>query len=139
MSGYRLNQAIVLSSLIIVAGLICFVLCVGAAVSLVENLHRDYGDFKLDIDSWKSWMKVSRCYVGTFGFGQDFYVRILLGLEELPGIQVDLSGDGSGETKNTGSSFGRGVSDFWIFSPLEYRENMMFAAQARKVDQPGHD
>ncbi|ASD64854.1 thiamine biosynthesis protein ThiP [Bdellovibrio bacteriovorus] len=31
MSGYRLNQAIVLSSLIIVAGLICFVLCVGGS------------------------------------------------------------------------------------------------------------
>lgn len=31
MSGYRLNQAIVLSSLIIVAGLICFALCVGGS------------------------------------------------------------------------------------------------------------
>ncbi|WP_374029652.1 ABC transporter permease [Bdellovibrio bacteriovorus] len=31
MSGYRLNQAIVLSSLIIVAGIICFVLCVGGS------------------------------------------------------------------------------------------------------------
>lgn len=31
MSGYRLNQAIVLSSLIIVAGLICFLICVGGS------------------------------------------------------------------------------------------------------------
>ncbi|UXR64872.1 ABC transporter permease subunit [Bdellovibrio bacteriovorus] len=31
MSGYRLNQAIVLSSLIVVAGFICFVICVGGS------------------------------------------------------------------------------------------------------------
>ncbi|WP_374031982.1 ATP-binding cassette domain-containing protein [Bdellovibrio bacteriovorus] len=103
-------------------------------MSLVENLHRDYGDFKLDIDSWEILDEGVTVLWGPSGSGKTSVFRILLGLESCPGFKWTYQGTDLAKLKTPDRHLGVVFQTLDLFPHLSAEENMMFAARARKVD-----
>nr|BFD61832.1 hypothetical protein BdHM001_05130 [Bdellovibrio sp. HM001] len=105
-------------------------------MSLVENLHRDYGDFKLSIDKWEILDEGVTVLWGPSGSGKTSVFRILLGLEECPGMKWTYQGLDLARLKTPDRRLGVVFQALDLFPHLTAEENMMFAARARKVE-PG--
>ncbi|WP_235046239.1 ATP-binding cassette domain-containing protein [Bdellovibrio bacteriovorus] len=103
-------------------------------MSLVENLHRDYGDFKLDIDSWEILDEGVTVLWGPSGSGKTSVFRILLGLESCPGFKWTYQGTDLAKLKTPDRNLGVVFQTLDLFPHLSAEENMMFAARARKVN-----
>ncbi|MFV8256404.1 ATP-binding cassette domain-containing protein [Bdellovibrio bacteriovorus] len=103
-------------------------------MSLVENLHRDYGDFKLDIDTWEILDEGVTVLWGPSGSGKTSVFRILLGLENCPGFKWTYQGTDLAKLKTPDRHLGVVFQTLDLFPHLSAEENMMFAARARKVD-----
>ncbi|WP_231839263.1 ATP-binding cassette domain-containing protein [Bdellovibrio bacteriovorus] len=103
-------------------------------MSLVENLHRDYGDFKLDIDSWEILDEGVTVLWGPSGSGKTSVFRILLGLESCPGFKWTYQGTDLAKLKTPDRHLGVVFQTLDLFPHLSAEENLMFAARARKVD-----
>ncbi|AHZ86676.1 thiamine ABC transporter ATP-binding protein [Bdellovibrio bacteriovorus] len=101
---------------------------------MVENLHRDYGDFKLDIDSWEILDEGVTVLWGPSGSGKTSVFRILLGLESCPGFKWTYQGTDLAKLKTPDRHLGVVFQTLDLFPHLSAEENMMFAARARKVD-----
>lgn len=104
------------------------------AVSLVENLHRDYGDFKLSIDQWEILDEGVTVLWGPSGSGKTSVFRILLGLEECPGMKWTYQGVDLARLKTPDRRLGVVFQTLDLFPHLTAEENMMFAARARNVE-----
>ncbi|CAE78562.1 ABC-type thiamine transport protein, ATP-binding [Bdellovibrio bacteriovorus HD100] len=101
---------------------------------MVENLHRDYGDFKLDIDSWEILDEGVTVLWGPSGSGKTSVFRILLGLESCPGFKWTYQGTDLAKLKTPDRHLGVVFQTLDLFPHLSAEENLMFAARARKVD-----
>ncbi|UXR64871.1 ATP-binding cassette domain-containing protein [Bdellovibrio bacteriovorus] len=103
-------------------------------MSLVENLHRDYGDFKLSINQWEILDEGVTVLWGPSGSGKTSVFRILLGLEDCPGMKWTYQGVDLARLKTPDRHLGVVFQTLDLFPHLTAEENMMFAARARKVD-----
>lgn len=103
-------------------------------MSLVENLHRDYGDFKLSIDQWEILDEGVTVLWGPSGSGKTSVFRILLGLEECPGMKWTYQGVDLARLKTPDRRLGVVFQTLDLFPHLTAEENMMFAARARNVE-----
>jgi len=104
-------------------------------VSYVENLHRDYGDFKLDIDSWEILDEGVTVLMGPSGSGKTSVFRILLGLEPCPGMSWKFQGVDLAKMKTPDRRLGVVFQTLDLFPHMTAEENILFAARARKVDE----
>ncbi|KHD89731.1 MAG: thiamine ABC transporter ATP-binding protein [Bdellovibrio sp. ArHS] len=103
-------------------------------MSYVENLHRDYGDFKLDIDRWEILDEGVTVLWGPSGSGKTSVFRILLGLEECPGLKWNFQGVDLAKLRTPEKRLGVVFQTLDLFPHLTAQENILFAARARKVD-----
>ncbi|WP_374001245.1 ATP-binding cassette domain-containing protein [Bdellovibrio bacteriovorus] len=103
-------------------------------MSLVENLHRDYGDFKLSIDQWEILDEGVTVLWGPSGSGKTSVFRILLGLEDCPGMKWIYQGVDLARLKTPDRRLGVVFQTLDLFPHLTAEENMMFAARARNVE-----
>lgn len=103
-------------------------------MSYVENLHRDYGDFKLDIDSWEILDQGVTVLWGPSGSGKTSVFRILLGLEPCPGLHWIFHGEDLARLKTPDRRLGVVFQTLDLFPHMTAEENILFAAKARKVD-----
>lgn len=103
-------------------------------MSLVENLHRDYGDFQLDIQSWEILDQGVTVLWGPSGSGKTSVFRILLGLEPCPGMKWMYQGVDLARMKAPERRLGVVFQTLDLFPHMNAIENIQFAARARKVD-----
>lgn len=103
-------------------------------MSYVENLHRDYGDFKIDIDRWEILDQGVTVLWGPSGSGKTSVFRILLGLEECPGMKWNFQGVDLAKLKTPDKRLGVVFQTLDLFPHMTAEENILFAARARNVD-----
>jgi len=102
-------------------------------VSLVENLYRDYGDFKLEIPQWEILDKGVTVLWGPSGSGKTSVFRVLLGLEECPGFRWSFQGVDLASLKTPERKLGVVFQSWDLFPHMTAEENIKFAARARKI------
>jgi sulfate transport system ATP-binding protein/putative spermidine/putrescine transport system ATP-binding protein len=104
-------------------------------MSVVKNLIKDYGDFKIDIPEWHLLDQGVMALVGPSGSGKTSVIRLLLGLEECSGLQwlwpdQDIAKLPIGERR-----LGVVFQSYDLFPHLTARQNIDFAARARKIPE----
>ena len=103
-------------------------------MSYVENLHRDYGDFKIDIARWEILDQGVTVLSGPSGSGKTSVFRMLLGLEECPGMIWNFQGVDLAKLKTPQRRLGVVFQTLDLFPHMTAEENIKFAAKARAVD-----
>lgn len=104
-------------------------------MSYVENLHREYGEFKLNIDSWEILDEGVTVLWGPSGSGKTSVFRILLGLEPCPGLKWNFQGLDLAKLKTPERRLGVVFQTLDLFPHMTSEENILFAARARNVDK----
>jgi sulfate transport system ATP-binding protein/putative spermidine/putrescine transport system ATP-binding protein len=104
-------------------------------VSLVENLYRDYGDFKLEIPQWEILDHGVTVLWGPSGSGKTSVFRVLLGLETCPGFRWNFQGVDLATLKAPDRKLGVVFQSWDLFPHMTCQENIMFAARARKISE----
>ncbi|MGZ3772845.1 MAG: ATP-binding cassette domain-containing protein [Pseudobdellovibrionaceae bacterium] len=104
-------------------------------MSFVENLHRSYGDFNLNIDSWEILDEGVTVLWGPSGSGKTSVFRILLGLESCPGFRWKFQGLDLANLKTPDRRLGVVFQTLDLFPHMTAEENILFAARARNVNK----
>lgn len=102
-------------------------------MSRVENLIKDYGDFKIDIPKWEIADRGVTALWGPSGSGKTSVFRLLIGLEECEGLSwkfgdVDLATLPPPERR-----LGVVFQTLELFPHMTAEENILFAARARGI------
>lgn len=103
-------------------------------MSLVENLRREYDGFKIEIPRWEILDKGVTVLWGPSGSGKTSIFRVLLGLEECPGMKWDFQGENLACLKPPERRLGVVFQSLDLFPHMTAEENILFAARARKID-----
>jgi sulfate transport system ATP-binding protein/putative spermidine/putrescine transport system ATP-binding protein len=107
----------------------------GEVVSFVENLRRDYGDFKIDIPRWEILDQGVTVLSGPSGSGKTTAFRMLLGLEDCPGMKWTFDGQDLAKLKTPDRRLGVVFQTLDLFPHMTARENILFAARARGIPE----
>ena len=102
-------------------------------MSVVKNLYRDFGDFKLDIPHWEIADQGITALWGPSGAGKSTVFRLLLGLEPCPGLSWIFQGQDLALLSPPERRLGVVFQSLELFPHMSARENILFAARARKV------
>ncbi|MNK93894.1 Sulfate/thiosulfate import ATP-binding protein CysA [compost metagenome] len=102
-------------------------------MSLVENLRHDYGDFKLEIPKWEILDSGVTALCGPSGSGKTSVFRMLLGLEKNLNFSWIFKGEDLAKKKTPERKLGVVFQSYDLFPHMTARENILFAAKARKV------
>lgn len=104
-------------------------------MSCVENLHREYGDFKLSIEKWDILDEGVTVLWGPSGSGKTSVFRILLGLEPCPGLKWTMHGEDLAKLKTPQRRLGVVFQTLDLFPHMTAEENILFAARARQIEE----
>lgn len=102
-------------------------------MSLVENLRHDYGDFKLEIPKWEILDSGVTALCGPSGSGKTSVFRMLLGLEKNLNFTWTFKGEDLAKKKTPDRKLGVVFQSYDLFPHMTAKENILFAAKARKV------
>lgn len=103
-------------------------------MSYVENLRRDYGDFKVEIDHWEISDEGVTVLWGPSGSGKTTVFRVLLGLESCVGMKWMFQGEDLAKLKTPQRRLGVVFQTLDLFPHMTAEENILFAARARNVN-----
>ncbi|MEK2689905.1 ATP-binding cassette domain-containing protein [Bdellovibrio sp. GT3] len=104
-------------------------------MSFVENLRRDFGDFKLDIPRWEILDQGVTVLSGPSGSGKTTVFRMLLGLDECPGMKWTIENLDLAKLRTPERRLGVVFQTLDLFPHMTARENILFAARARKISE----
>jgi sulfate transport system ATP-binding protein/putative spermidine/putrescine transport system ATP-binding protein len=102
-------------------------------MSWVRNLIRDYGDFKIEIPEWEIGDEGVTALWGASGSGKTSVIRLLTGLDEAKGFSWEFKGLDLAKLSPPERRLGVVFQTYELFPHMTARENILFAAQARKV------
>ena len=102
-------------------------------MSYVENLRRDFGDFKLDIERWEILDEGVTVLWGASGSGKTSVFRVLLGLDPCPEMKWVFAGEDIAKLKTPQRRLGVVFQTLDLFPHMTAEENIRFAAEARQV------
>jgi ABC-type sugar transport system ATPase subunit len=102
-------------------------------MSLIKNLCKDYGDFKLDIQSWEIPDSGVSALWGPSGAGKTSVFKILTGLEECENWSWQFQNNDLAIIPPPQRRLGVVFQNYELFPHLTGRENILFAAEARKI------
>ncbi|MBK9324035.1 MAG: ATP-binding cassette domain-containing protein [Bdellovibrionaceae bacterium] len=103
-------------------------------MSLVENLFKSYGDFKIDISSWEILDEGVTVLWGPSGSGKTSVFRLLIGLESAgPAFSWNFNGQDLAKIKVPLRRLGVVFQTLDLFPHMTAKENILFAAKARKI------
>ena len=103
-------------------------------MSLIENLTRDYGDFKIEIPNWELADKGITVLWGPSGAGKTSVFRLLIGLEPCPRLKWNFQGMNLAEVPITKRRLGVVFQNYELFPHMSAKENILFAAEARNIE-----
>jgi thiamine transport system ATP-binding protein len=102
-------------------------------MSLVENLFRNYGDFKIDIPSWEILDEGVTVLWGPSGSGKTSVFRLLIGLESSPNMRWTFQGHDLAKMAVPQKRLGVVFQTLDLFPHMTAEENVLFAAKAREI------
>lgn len=103
-------------------------------MSWVKNLRADYGDFRIEIPSWKILDEGVTALWGPSGAGKTSVFRLLLGLDKAePGFTWEFRGEDLAALPTPQRRLGVVFQSLELFPHMTARENILFAAEARKL------
>lgn len=102
-------------------------------MSLVENLRRDYGDFRIEIPHWEILDQGVTVLWGPSGSGKTSVFRLLLGLEEAPGLRWNFDGTDLARLRTPQRRLGVVFQSLDLFPHMNVEENIFFASKARGI------
>jgi ABC-type Fe3+/spermidine/putrescine transport system ATPase subunit len=103
-------------------------------VSLVENLFKNYGDFKVDIPSWEILDEGVTVLWGASGSGKTSVFRLLIGLEAAgPNFKWNFKEHDLAKMKVPQRRLGVVFQTLDLFPHMTAEENILFAARAREI------
>jgi sulfate transport system ATP-binding protein/putative spermidine/putrescine transport system ATP-binding protein len=104
-------------------------------MSLVENLIRDYGDFKVEIPRWEIADQGVTALWGPSGSGKTSVFRLLAGLEPCPGLAWKFKGEDLAQLSPPDRRIGVVFQTFELFPHMSAEENILFASRARQIPE----
>jgi sulfate transport system ATP-binding protein/putative spermidine/putrescine transport system ATP-binding protein len=102
-------------------------------MSLVENLFRNYGDFKIDIPSWEILDEGVTVLSGPSGSGKTSVFRLLIGLEAAPNFRWIFKDHDLAKMAVPQRRLGVVFQTLDLFPHMTAEENILFAAKAREI------
>ncbi|MCB0351113.1 MAG: ATP-binding cassette domain-containing protein [Bdellovibrionales bacterium] len=102
-------------------------------MSVIQNLIRDYGDFKVDIPRWELSDQGITALKGASGSGKTSVIRLLLGLDSCPTLSWILNGQDVAKLPIEKRNLGVVFQTLDLFPHMTARQNIEFAAKARKL------
>lgn len=102
-------------------------------MSLVENLFKDYGDFKIDIPSWEIPDQGVTVLWGPSGSGKTSVFRLLLGLEAAKKFKWVFKGQDLAKLPTPQRRLGVVFQSLELFPHMSAEQNILFAAKAREI------
>lgn len=100
-------------------------------MSRVENLVRDYGDFRLNIPVWEIPDQGVTALWGASGSGKTSVFRILIGLEKCPTLSWHFKGEDLARLPVPERRLGVVFQNLELFPHLSAADNIRFAGRAR--------
>lgn len=102
-------------------------------MSLVENLFKSYGEFKIDIPAWEILDAGVTVLWGPSGSGKTTVFRLLTGLEPVPALRWIFNGQDLARMRVPQRRLGVVFQSLDLFPHMTAEENILFAAKAREV------
>lgn len=104
-------------------------------MSIVENLIKDYGDFRVHIPHWDIADKGITALWGPSGSGKTSVFRLLIGLEPCEGLHWKFGDLDLAALDPSQRRLGVVFQTLELFPHLSAEENILFAARARGVQK----
>ncbi|MEK6773581.1 MAG: ATP-binding cassette domain-containing protein [Bdellovibrionota bacterium] len=108
-------------------------------MSLVENLVYEYESFKLEIPIWKILDQGITVLSGDSGVGKTTIFRILIGLEKCSRLKWTFDGIDLAKLSVPEKKLGVVFQSLELFPHMTARQNILFAAEARKVSEERYE
>lgn len=110
-------------------------------MSLIKNIYRDYGNFILDIPTWEISDTGVTALSGASGSGKTSLLRILVGLDEVKNAEWVYRNTDLMKLPIEEKRLGVVFQSYELFPHMTARENIIFAARARKIEnfEPSFD
>lgn len=102
-------------------------------MSRVENLIRDYGDFRIEIPKWEISDQGVTALWGPSGSGKTSVFRLLIGLEPCPGLKWTFGDEDLARLSPPERRLGVVFQSLELFPHMSAAENILFAAKARGI------
>jgi ABC-type sugar transport system ATPase subunit len=102
-------------------------------MSVVENLMKDYGDFRIAIPRWEIPDRGITALWGPSGSGKTSVFRLLMGLEPCPGLVWRFGDEDLAALDPSKRRLGVVFQNLELFPHMTAAENILFAARARGV------
>jgi ABC-type sulfate/molybdate transport systems ATPase subunit len=103
-------------------------------MSLVKDLNLKYDGFEVAIPEWEISDQGVTALWGPSGSGKTSIFRALIGLEECPTLSWNFQGEDLARLAVGERRLGVVFQSHELFPHLTARENILFAAEARRVD-----
>jgi ABC-type sulfate/molybdate transport systems ATPase subunit len=104
-------------------------------MSVVKDLIRDYGSFKLEIPRWEILDSGVTALWGPSGSGKTSVFRVLLGLEECSRLSWIFKDQDLAKLPVAKKNLGVVFQNYELFPHLTAQENILFAAEAKSLSK----
>ncbi|MBX3021028.1 MAG: ATP-binding cassette domain-containing protein [Bdellovibrionales bacterium] len=102
---------------------------------MVENMVRQYDGFRLEIPRWEIPDQGITALCGPSGAGKTTVFRMLIGLEDCPGLKWSFQGEDLAQLPVPERRLGVVFQSLELFPHMTAEENILFAAEARRLSQ----